>query len=160
MWYSSLHYSNFIVGQNVVIVLFKYIEHSNIAIKFESCLRIVRIMHHRASCTTILSTHCAMDTASNENVLLLLAEKGSTSTMHRAGQYPPPNQCKCSLEAHTVWILRALCSLQFSKMIVAKARREMIFLSNQEKEKWIQHYVQRKTAMARKGVKDTETAIT
>jgi len=34
----------------------------------------------------------------------------------------------------------------------------MHFLSNEEKEKWIEDYVQRETAMARKRVEDAETA--
>jgi hypothetical protein len=36
----------------------------------------------------------------------------------------------------------------------------MLFLSNEQKEKWLEHYVERETAVARKRVQHTETAIT
>jgi len=41
----------------------------------------------------------------------------------------------------------------------AGKRRATHFLSNEEKEKWIQDYVQRETAVPRKQVEDAETAF-
>jgi len=43
--------------------------------------------------------------------------------------------------------------------LVAEQRREMNFLNNEEKEKWIEEYVDRVTAGARKRVEDTQAAI-
>jgi len=42
---------------------------------------------------------------------------------------------------------------------VAEKRRETHFLSNEEKEKWIEDYVERETAGARKRVVDAEAAV-
>jgi len=42
---------------------------------------------------------------------------------------------------------------------VAEKRRETHFLSNEEKEKWIEDFVERETAGARKRVEDTEAAV-
>jgi hypothetical protein len=38
-------------------------------------------------------------------------------------------------------------------------RQETHFLSNEEKQKWIEDYVQRETAAARKRVEDAEAAV-
>jgi len=42
---------------------------------------------------------------------------------------------------------------------VAEKRRETHFLSNEEKEKWFEDFVERKTAGARKRVEDAEAAV-
>jgi hypothetical protein len=42
---------------------------------------------------------------------------------------------------------------------LAEKSWEIHFLSNEGKEKWIEDYENRETAMARKRVQDTETAI-
>jgi hypothetical protein len=44
-------------------------------------------------------------------------------------------------------------------MIAAEKQREMHFLSNKERETWIEDYVQRETAVARKRVQDAEKAL-
>jgi len=44
-------------------------------------------------------------------------------------------------------------------MLVAEKRRETHFLNNEEKEKWIEEYVERETAGARKQVEDAEAAV-
>ena len=53
----------------------------------------------------------------------------------------------------------ALRSLRSLKKLSAEKRRETHFLSNEVKEKWIEDHVDRETAVARKRVQDTETAI-
>jgi hypothetical protein len=45
------------------------------------------------------------------------------------------------------------------KKLAAEKRRETHFLSNEEKEKWIEDYVERETAGARKRVEDAEAAV-
>jgi len=63
------------------------------------------------------------------------------------------------LEAERVRALGALRSLISKKKLAAEKRREMHFLSNEEKEKWIEDYVERETAGARKRVEDAEAAV-
>ena len=50
-------------------------------------------------------------------------------------------------------------SLRSKKKLAAKKRREMHFLSNEEKKKWIEDYVERETAGARKRVGDAEATV-
>jgi hypothetical protein len=52
-----------------------------------------------------------------------------------------------------------LRSLRFKKKLAAKKRQETHFFSNEEKEKWIEDYVERETAGARKQVEDAEAAV-
>jgi hypothetical protein len=49
--------------------------------------------------------------------------------------------------------------LKSKKKLAAEKRQETHFLSNEEKEKWIEDYVERETAEARKRVEDTEAAV-
>ena len=63
------------------------------------------------------------------------------------------------MEAERVRALGALCSLRSKKKLSAEKRWETRSLSNKEKEKWIEDYVARETAVARKRVQDAETAI-
>jgi hypothetical protein len=55
--------------------------------------------------------------------------------------------------------LGALRSLRCKKKLAAEKRRETHFLSNEEREKWIEAYVERETAVARKRVQDANTAM-
>jgi len=52
-----------------------------------------------------------------------------------------------------------LRSLRSKRKLAAEKRRETHFLSNGEKEKWIEDYVERETAGARKRVEDAEVAV-
>jgi len=63
------------------------------------------------------------------------------------------------LEAERVRVLGALRSLPFKKKLSEEKWRETHILSNEEKEKWIEDYEDRETAVARKRVQDAETAI-
>jgi len=69
------------------------------------------------------------------------------------------NDSKSGLEAETVRALGALRSLRSKKTLAAEKRRETHFSSNEEEEKWIDDYVERETAGARKGVEDAQAAI-
>ena len=63
------------------------------------------------------------------------------------------------MEAERVRALRALRSLRSKKKLAAEKRRETHFSSNEEKEKWIEGYVERETTGARKRVEDAEAAV-
>jgi len=63
------------------------------------------------------------------------------------------------LEAERVRALGALRSLRSKKKLAAEKRRETHFLNNEEKEKWIDDYVERETAVARKRVEEAEAAV-
>jgi len=61
--------------------------------------------------------------------------------------------------AERIRALGALRSLRSKKKPAAEKRRETHFLRNEEKEKWIEDYVDRETAWARKRVEDAEPAV-
>jgi len=79
--------------------------------------------------------------------------KRSTQRRHHA------NEGKSGLEAERVRALGALRSLRSKKKLAAEKRQETHFSSNEEKEKWIEDYVERETAGARKRVEDAEAAV-
>ena len=79
--------------------------------------------------------------------------KKSTRRRHQA------NEGKSGLVAERVRALGALRSLRSKKKLAAEKRQETHFLSNEEREKWIEDFVERETAVARKRVQDAETAI-
>jgi hypothetical protein len=49
--------------------------------------------------------------------------------------------------------------LRSKKKLAAEKQQEMHFLSNKEREKWFEDYVERETAGARKQVQHAEDAI-
>jgi len=77
----------------------------------------------------------------------------STQECHQA------NEGKSGLEAERIRTLGALRSLRSKKKIAAEMRRETHCLSNEEKEKLIEDYVERETAGARKRVEDAEATV-
>jgi len=76
----------------------------------------------------------------------------STRRRHQA------NEGKSGLVAERVRALGALRSLRSKKKLAVEKRQETHFLSNEEREKWIEDFVERETAVARKRVQDAETA--
>jgi len=74
----------------------------------------------------------------------------SKSTKRSTQRRQQANEGKSSLEAERIRELGALLSLRSKKKLAAEKRRETHFLSNEEKEKWIEDYVERETAGARK----------
>jgi len=79
--------------------------------------------------------------------------KRSTQRRHHA------NEGKSGLGAERVRALGALRSLRSRKKLAAEKRRETHFSNNEAKEKWIEDYVERETAGARKRVEDAEAAV-
>jgi len=79
--------------------------------------------------------------------------KMSPSPHHQA------NKGKSGLVPENVPALEALHILRSKKKLAEEKRLEVIFLSNEAKEKSIEDYVERETALARWGVQDAGTAI-
>ena len=68
------------------------------------------------------------------------------------------NQGKPGLDAERFRAVGVVRSLPSKKRPAAGTCQKTHFLSNKEKKKWIEDYVDRETAVARKLVKDAETA--
>jgi len=79
--------------------------------------------------------------------------KLSTKWCHQA------NEGKSGLQAERVGALGALRSLQSKKKLAAEKQPETHLSSNEDKEKWIEDYVERETTGARERVEDAETAV-
>jgi hypothetical protein len=82
--------------------------------------------------------------------------KPTKKATHRCHQ---ANESKSGLEAEQIWALAALHSLLSKKKPAAEKWQETHFLSNKEKEKWIEDFVERETAVARMQVQDVEKAM-
>jgi len=63
------------------------------------------------------------------------------------------------VEAERIRALGVMRSLRSKKKLAAEKRRETHFLSNEEKQKWIEDYVERETAGARMRVEDAEAVV-
>jgi len=77
----------------------------------------------------------------------------STRRHHQA------NEGKSGLEAESVRALGALHSLRSKKQLAAEKRQKTHILIIKEKQQWIQDFVERETAVARKRVQGAETVI-
>jgi len=100
-----------------------------------------------------------MVNAPKKTFALLLAGKYGKSTKKSTHQRHQAKEHKSGMEAEMVWALGALRSLRSKKQLVAEKREETHFISNEQKEKWIEDYVERGAAVARKRVQAAETAI-
>jgi len=100
-----------------------------------------------------------MVNAPKKNLSPLPAGKHGKSTKRSTPRCHQTNKGKSGLEAERVRALGALHSSRSKKKLAVGNRQETIFLTNEEKEKWIEDYVERETAVARKLVEDAETAI-
>jgi len=100
-----------------------------------------------------------MVNAPKKNFSPLPADRYGKSTKRSTQRCHKVNEGKSGLEAETIRALGPLSSLRSKKKLAAEKRRETHFLSNEEKEKWIEDYVERETAGARKRVEDAEAAV-
>jgi len=100
-----------------------------------------------------------MVNALKRNLSPLPVGKYGKSTKQSTRQCQHANEGKSGLKAERVRALGALRSLRSKIMLVAEKQRETHLLSIEEKEQWIEEYVERETAVARKQVEDAETAI-
>jgi len=85
-----------------------------------------------------------------QNYSPLLAGKNGKSIERSTKQLHQANECKNTLEAESVRALGEIHSLRSKKKLSAKKPWEAHFLSHEDKEKWIQHYLEREPAGARK----------
>jgi hypothetical protein len=124
-------------------------KHTNLDIKDAACLHIVHILQHPTSRPT-KSTQTAMVNAPKKNISPLSAGRYGKSTMRSTQRRDQANEGKSGFEAERIRALGALRSLRSKKKLPAENQRETHLLSNEEKEKWIEDYVERETAGARK----------
>jgi hypothetical protein len=132
---------------------------TNLNIKDAAYLHIVHNMQHPTSPPTTKSTKITMVNALKKHFTPLPAGRYGKSTKRSTQRRHHANEGKSSLEAERIRALGALRSLRSKKKLAAEKRRETHFLSNEEKEKWIEDYVERETAGARKRVEDAEAAV-
>jgi hypothetical protein len=100
-----------------------------------------------------------MVNASKKNFLPLHAGRNGKLTKLSTQRRHQANEGKSGFEAERVRALGALRSLRSKKKLAAEKRRETHFLSNEEKEKWIEYVVERETAGATKRGEDAEEAV-
>jgi len=100
-----------------------------------------------------------MVNALKKNFSPLPAGKYSKSTKMSTLRRHQANKGKSGLVAEMVRALGAWCSLRSKKKLAAGKSQETHFLTNEEKEKWIEDFVERETAVARKRVQDEERVI-
>jgi len=139
--------------------LFKMSKHTNLDIKDAAYLHIVHNLQHPTSRATRKSTKITMINAPKKIFTPLPAGRYGKSTKHSTKRRHQANEGKSGLEAERIRELGALRSLRCKKKLAAEKRRETHCLRNEKKEKWIEHYVGRETAGARKRVEDAEAAV-
>jgi len=100
-----------------------------------------------------------MVNAPKKNLSPIPAGKYGKSTKHSTRRHHQANQGNSGVEAESVRALGALRSLRSKKERAADKRWETHFSSNEERVKWIEEYVERETAVARKRVQDAKTAM-
>ena len=135
------------------------IKRTNLDINNAACLHIVHILQHPTSRPTTKSTRTSIVNAPKNTVNTRPAAEYGKSTKWSTQWRHQANQGKSSLEAERVRALGALCGLRSKKKLVAEKLWERHFSSNEEKEKWIEGDVERKTAGARKQVEDAEAVV-
>jgi len=159
MLYGSSNYSQFIDSQKCDFGLFKMIKRTNLDIKDAACLHIVHIMQHPTSCPTTKSTQTTLVNTPKNHVSPLPAGKHSKLTKRSTQWRHQTNDGKSGWEAERARALGASCSFRSKKQLAAVKRWETHISSNEEKEKWIEDYLERETTVARKRVEDTEAAV-
>jgi len=152
-------YSQWSDSQNTDFAVFELIKPTNLDIKDAAFLHVVHFLQYPTSRPTTSSTQDTMVNAPKKNLSPLPAGKYGQSTQHSTRWCHQANKGKNSLEAERVRALGALRHLWSNKKFAAEKQREIHFLSNEEREKWIEDYVERETAVARQPVQDAETAI-
>jgi len=139
--------------------LFKMSKRTNFDIKDAACLHIVHNLQHPTSRLKTQSMHTTLVNALKKNFSPLLAGRNGKLTQRSTQQRHQANEGKSGFEVQVVRAIGALRSLRSKKWLVAENRRETHFLSNEEKETWIEDFVERETTGARKRVEDAEAAV-
>jgi len=134
-------------------------ERINLDIKDAAYLHIVHNLQYPTSRPITKSTQTRMVNAPNKNFSPLPSGRYSKSTKRSTKRHQPANEGKSGFEAARVRALGAWGSLRSKKELAAEERRETHFLSNEDKANWIEDYVERETAVARKRVENAEAAV-
>jgi len=95
-----------------------------------------------------------------KNISPLPADKYGNWTKRFTQQRDQANEGKSGVDAEKFRALRALHGFQSKKSLAAEKWPDSHFLINEEKEKWIEDYVEKETARGTKRVEDAEAAIT
>jgi len=145
--------------KTLILQMFELIKRMNLDIKDSACLHVVHILQHPTSRPTTRSTHNTMINTPKKNISPLVAGKYGKSTKQLTLWRHQANEGNRGFEAERVLVLGALRSLQSKKKLSAEKRQETHWIRNDVKEKWIQNYVERETALLRKRVQDAEIVI-
>jgi len=143
-------YSKLNAGQNADCACVELIKRTNLDIEDTACLHMVHILQHPTSRTTTRTTHDTMLNALKTIFSPLPAGQYGKSTMLSTRRRHQANEGRRTFEAERIRALGVLGRLRSEKMHSAEKRRERNFLNNEQREKWIEDYVERETAVARK----------
>jgi len=132
---------------------------TNLDIKDAACLHIVHNLQHPTSRPTTKSTQTTIFNASKQNIWPLLAGRYGKTRKRSTQRHHQANEGNSGLEAERVRALGALRGLRSKKKLAVEKRQDTHFSSHEDKEKWIEDYVERETAGARKRVADAEAAV-
>jgi len=132
---------------------------TNLDIKDAACLHIVHILQYSTSRPTTKSMQTNMVNAPKKNFAPLAQGRYSKLPKRSVQRCHQANAGQSGFEADTVRALQALRSLRSKKKLAAEKQQGTHFLRNEEKEQWIEDYVQRKTAGARKWVEHAKAAV-
>jgi len=97
--------------------------------------------------------------APKKNISPPPAGRYSKSTKQTPQRLHLSNEGKSGLKAERVRALWSLHSLRSTKKLEVEKRGETHFLGNEQNAKWIEHYVERETARARKRIEDAEATV-
>jgi hypothetical protein len=97
--------------------------------------------------------------AAKGNSSPILVSKYRKLTKQSTRQHLQVDEGKSGFAADRVWPLGALHSINFQMQLATGKRWETNWLSNQEKEKWIENFADRETGVARNWVQHAETGI-
>jgi len=100
-----------------------------------------------------------MVNARKKNFSPLPAGNYRNSTKRSTRRHHQANDGESGSDADRVRALQALHSLGSKKKLAAEKLQEMHILSNEDKDKWIEDYVETETAGARQQVVDAEETI-
>ena len=130
--------------------MFKMSKRTNLDIKDAACVHIVHNLQHPTSRPTRNSTQPTMVIARRNYFSPLPDGTYCKSTKRSTQQCHHANEGMRGLEAERLRALGAWRGLRSKEKLAVEKRRETHFSSNEEKEKWIEDYVERETAGARK----------
>jgi len=132
---------------------------TNLDIKDTAYLYIVQNLQHPTSRLTTNSTKTTMVNTLKKNFSPLRAGRYGKSKKRSTQRRQQAIAGNSGLVAERIRALGALRSLRSKKKLAAEKRRETHFLSIEEKEKWIEDFLEREIAVARKRVEDAEATV-